>query len=274
MRRSRYRHNRYRRGRRGRRSKLRWFDIALIIAAVVLIGTGAYMLMQDRQAGDNIQALAEEVGPNTDGETNVASNDGINWNSILAQNPDTVAWLNVEGTSMDVPVMQTGKDNPDYYLYHDFWGKESDTGCPFLGAGYNADGTTMQVYGHCTIYNSYMFHDISDKYYQNNFNSLGKATWSTPTSLSTATFAPLCAASVSMNDSRWQIPTDANIQEARDWAVWACQSASAKTDKAEETAKKADRILALVTCNGWGWHSRTRTVVVYASTFSQVNEAL
>lgn len=266
---------RHKRKRRVRSTKHHWLDIVLVIVAAILIGIGSYMLIQDKQAGDNIEVLAEEVGPNSNDDGNTDGyGDSIKWVNILAQNPDTVAWLNVDGTSIDVPVMQTDKSDPEYYLYHDFWGNRSDTGCPFLGVDYDANGQTMQVYGHCTVYNSYMFHDLADKYIQSNFNAIGTAKWATPTSLSTAIFTPICAASVSMYDSNWQIPAKATIQQTRDWAVWACNNASAKADGAEEIAKKADRILVLITCNGWGWHSQTRTAVVFAYTYHQVNDAL
>lgn len=269
-----YRHFRNK-SKRERSTKHHWLDILIIVIAAILIGIGSYMLIQDKQAGDSIEELAMEVGPNSgDEDTSEDSGDGIKWVNILEQNPDTVAWLKVDGTSIDVPVMQSSRDNPEYYLYHDFWGNNSDTGCPFLGVDYDADGQTMQVYGHCTVYNSYMFHDLADKYIQRNFNMLGTAKWATPTSLSSATFIPICAASVSMYDSNWQIPAKATIQQTRDWAVWACDNASAKADGAEETAKQADRILVLITCNGWGWHSKTRTAVVFAYTYSQLNDAL
>jgi len=44
------------------------------------------------------------------------------------QNPDMVGWLQIDGTKINYPVMQTDPDNPNYYLYRDFDGNESVRG--------------------------------------------------------------------------------------------------------------------------------------------------
>lgn len=36
------------------------------------------------------------------------------------ENPDMVGWLQIEGTKINYPVMQTSSDNANYYLYRDF----------------------------------------------------------------------------------------------------------------------------------------------------------
>ena len=42
----------------------------------------------------------------------------VNFDSLLQTNPDTVAWIKVEGTKINYPVVQS-TDN-DYYLHHDY----------------------------------------------------------------------------------------------------------------------------------------------------------
>ena len=49
---------------------------------------------------------------------------------LYQQNPDIVGWIQIEGTSIDYPVMQTPAD-PNYYLKHDFEKHYTDYGCPF-----------------------------------------------------------------------------------------------------------------------------------------------
>ena len=44
------------------------------------------------------------------------------------ENPDMVGWLQIEGTKVNYPVMQTSEDNANYYLYRDFDKNESVRG--------------------------------------------------------------------------------------------------------------------------------------------------
>lgn len=42
------------------------------------------------------------------------------YQELHAENPDMVGWLQIDGTKINYPVMQTTLDNPNYYLYRDF----------------------------------------------------------------------------------------------------------------------------------------------------------
>jgi len=49
------------------------------------------------------------------------------YEELYNMNPDTVGWLQIEGTKLDYPVMHTPHD-PNYYLYRDFDGRDSKRG--------------------------------------------------------------------------------------------------------------------------------------------------
>lgn len=42
------------------------------------------------------------------------------YQELHSENPDMVGWLQIDGTKINYPVMQTTLDNPNYYLYRDF----------------------------------------------------------------------------------------------------------------------------------------------------------
>lgn len=67
---------------------------------------------------------------------------------LLAINGDLAGWLFIDGTSIDYPVMQNADDN--YYLTHDFYGKENKHGCLFVKAAADIEtpGTNFIIYGH------------------------------------------------------------------------------------------------------------------------------
>ncbi len=69
---------------------------------------------------------------------------------VFSMNDDMVAWLLIEGTKIDYPVMQTPEDE-NYYLHRDFYGNEDQAGCLILDTDTSLQGeiTTNQIiHGH------------------------------------------------------------------------------------------------------------------------------
>jgi len=68
---------------------------------------------------------------------------------VSALNPDMVGWIQLEGTKLDYPVMQTPND-PEYYLHKDFYGNYSSHGCIFAEEFCNIDlpSDNITIYGH------------------------------------------------------------------------------------------------------------------------------
>lgn len=120
--------------------------VGIAILAVALIGLGfiAWRYMSASATFDKISeenAVLEGTGVE-DYSLNV------DWDSLLQQNSDVVAWIAVPGTVVNYPVVKT-TDN-DYYLTHDFNKNTSSGGCVFL----DTDNTTALtdrntiIYGH------------------------------------------------------------------------------------------------------------------------------
>ena len=76
-------------------------------------------------------------------------------------NPDTVAWITMDGTRIDHPVVR-GADNFEY-LDKDFYGKDYAGGCVFLDAqcGPALTGAYLVVHGHHMAHGA-MFGDLSE----------------------------------------------------------------------------------------------------------------
>ena len=79
-----------------------------------------------------------------------------------------VGWIQIEGTNIDYPVMQTPAD-PTYYLKHSFEKNYTDYGCPFMQADCDAlcPSDNLILYGHNmkdgSMFNS--LHSYSDQAY-------------------------------------------------------------------------------------------------------------
>ena len=241
--------------------------LATVGLSVAALGTAA--LARDGTTAESYRELARQVSPAAENApegrgAEAAEEGGVDWEVLLAQNPSAVAWLRVAGSTVDVPVLSSTEGDPEQWLYTDLWGNPSDTGTPYLDHRCQADGELMVVYGHRTAYESYLFHDVSPLWEQEALDAAGEATWETRTS-GTTTFRPLCAASVRMDDARWQPFSAKGADELREWLVWAFEEADAVRSDARPLVTRASRALVLVTCNGRAFHPVTRTIAVFVA---------
>ena len=74
--------------------------------------------------------------------------DSVNFNDLKSQNSDTVAWISVDGTNINYPIVQT--DNNDYYLDHSFDKSYKKNGWTYMDYRNNIDMTDNNTifYGH------------------------------------------------------------------------------------------------------------------------------
>ena len=95
---------------------------------------------------------------------------------LYEQNPDMVGWIQIEGTGIDYPVMQTPAD-PSYYLKHDFEKNYTDYGCPFMQADCDAlaPSDNLIIYGH-NMKDGSMFANLA-KYRNKDFWQAHKTIW-------------------------------------------------------------------------------------------------
>ncbi len=85
----------------------------------------------------------------------------LGFTDILSLNPDTVAWLTIDGTHIDYPVLQG--ENDLEYINKDIYGKSSLTGSLYLRTQNSADFSDAYnlIYGH-HMDNGAMFGDIDN----------------------------------------------------------------------------------------------------------------
>ena len=90
----------------------------------------------------------------------------VNLNPYLRINPETVAWIQVNGTIISYPVVKH-KDN-SYYLNHDFYRRKTDIGAIFADYRDKFDefNDNTIIYGH-NIVNGTMFGQLPRTLYKN-----------------------------------------------------------------------------------------------------------
>lgn len=98
------------------------FYIALVVFVISAVALGA-LVFSYWQGQQVYRGVAEASGLEASDITEQTEIERIevDWDRLLAINPDTVAWIYIPGTNVNYPVVQ-GKDN-DFWLNHDFEGK-------------------------------------------------------------------------------------------------------------------------------------------------------
>lgn len=101
-----------------------------------------------QEAANEAVADAEDVGESAGGTEETASGEMTGFDSLLQINPDLKGWISIPGTALSLPVVQ-GKDN-DWYLTHDFYGKQDRHGTIFADCEANLTTGTPNIvlYGH------------------------------------------------------------------------------------------------------------------------------
>ena len=146
------------------------------IAALTSI---AFLLMyaaQSKQQAHIYSDLAAVSTQDTQQETASEPEKQASYRNLYLENADMVGWIQIEGTNIDYPVMQTPAD-PTYYLKHDFEKNYTDYGCPFMQANCDAlrPSDNLIIYGH-NMKDGSMFADLA-KYRSKDFWQTHKTVW-------------------------------------------------------------------------------------------------
>lgn len=149
------------------------------------------VVIEERVDNENTVIIENENTPNVDNENNdvedvTPDNDyynfikepliSVDFTQLKIKNSDTVGWLQVPGTNINYPIVQT-IDN-DYYLRHSFDRTYNDAGWVFVDYRNNLyDDRNLIIYGHARL-NLTMFgtlkNVVKSSWYTNSSNHLIK----------------------------------------------------------------------------------------------------
>lgn len=105
----------------------------------------------------------------------------VDFTNLLNKNSDTVAWIQIKGTKINYPVVQT--TNNDFYLNHDYYKNYNDAGWVYMDYRNNSnfENKNTIIYAHSRVDGS-MFHTLrntlDEKWFNNKNNRIIKV--STP----------------------------------------------------------------------------------------------
>lgn len=139
-----------------RKKKLRfrkWVIVVFLLFFISIFAFSAYQVYVWHNDNKEIETIADDVvkdtkvkeKEDTENTENINPPDNrdndywnyikmslleVDFNELLAKNPDTVGWIQVKGTNINYPIVQT--TNNSYYLNHAFDKTKNDAGWVFM----------------------------------------------------------------------------------------------------------------------------------------------
>lgn len=237
-----------------------------LYAILILFFTGIFALgafqvyrqLREYEEGDSSYtdieqyvSIEEEPEDDSNGQENESqsgeSESDVNWPAVdfaaLSEiNQDIVAWIYIEGTEINYPVVQ-GSDN-QYYLKHLFNGKWNSSGCIFLDSRNTPDFSDRHsiIYGH-HMKNGTMFSGLTEYKKQEFYDAHPTILLITPNqNFRVEVFAGYVA---NVKDDAWRIRFDSN----KELEKWLQHTQDHSWFESETTPAVTDRIITLSTCS-------------------------
>ena len=215
--------------------------ILLLALSVVFAGSACFYIseyLQDKEQLDELESVVQTAHDNKQNANN-------KYAELYAQNSDFIGWLRIDGTGIDYPVMQS-KDDPDFYLKHNFSKEYSRFGLPYMQANCGLSSDNIIIYGH-NIKSKSMFNELT-RYKDKDFYAAHKyITFDTLDEQ--RTYAVIAAfKTVAYSDSGFQYYdfVSANTEEEFNAYVEKCKALSFYDTGL--TAEYGDKLLTLSTC--------------------------
>lgn len=140
-----------------RRSRKRWL-LPIIIALVVLL-IGGVLWFYFRSFDPTPYKVESSAA--TTSEPEPLPLNPIDFAALRAENPDVCGWITVPNTKVDYPILQSSKENDDFYLDHGIDGNYNINGSIYIQRLNNnqfLDRNTV-IYGH-NMLNGSMFRTL------------------------------------------------------------------------------------------------------------------
>ena len=141
--------------------KKKWIlNSILVVFILIFVGCGVYLanyFLKAKKTENEISELqqlkAESEEEAEDATEEIKTKEGKKilkrYKKLYKKNRDMVGWIQVKGTPIDYPVMQTPNDS-EYYLHRNFKKEQDDNGLPFLDGTCDPEDeeSNLFIYGH------------------------------------------------------------------------------------------------------------------------------
>lgn len=142
---------------RKKRRRISFLQILLLLVCAFCLGAFCYEMVwmpyenqsQKEELKERFPGETGDPAPEGESAGKEAGVQAVNLSALQAQYPDVREWLIIPGTNVDYPVLQSGKENPEFYLRRNYRGEYNINGSLFLQWNCPAeDGLNRIIYGH------------------------------------------------------------------------------------------------------------------------------
>ena len=130
--------------------------IMLILIFIVVFSVCVYLLLKDLQELNESNESTEDLIEESIEINEETQDKRIDWDYLKSVNEDIVAWIEIEGTNINYPIL---KDKDVYYLKHSFDRKYNSNGSIFTTNIHPFDDDETVIYGH-NMRNGSMFSNL------------------------------------------------------------------------------------------------------------------
>ena len=124
-------------------------SIIFIIFVLIMIVTGI-MIFKWAKENKKTNDIIDDIKNTISVDKNIDNKDkyNVNFEELKQTNSDTIAWIKVNGTNIEYPIVKT--TNNDYYMTHTFDKSYNSAGWVFMDYENRFDGTdnNMVIYAH------------------------------------------------------------------------------------------------------------------------------
>lgn len=120
----------------------------ILIGILIYSGIKIYNWYKENQNSKKVAEQISETVTIQQDENEEQKQYIVDFNSLKEQNDETVAWIKVNSTNIEYPIVKTS--NNSYYLTHSFDKSYNSAGWPFADCKNKFDGTDKNIvmYGH------------------------------------------------------------------------------------------------------------------------------
>ena len=134
------------------------FAVILIFLFAVVFFISSYILIKDMQELKESNESTEDLIKESIEINEESQEKNIDWDYLKSVNEDIIAWIEIEGTNINYPML---KDKDDYYLKHSFDKKYNSNGSIFTTNLLPFKDDETIVYGH-NMRNGSMFSNLGN----------------------------------------------------------------------------------------------------------------
>ena len=155
---------------RKKKKKNRPIIVFLTLILIICIAYVIAYIINSRKNINTNQHILEEIKIDEKQITENKTERILQIEELKKENNDIIAWIEIEGTNINYPVLQT--DNNDYYINHNYKKEKNSTGALFLDKDFDFKKTSTNylIYGHRNK-QGLMFEDLLKYSKQEFYNS-------------------------------------------------------------------------------------------------------